>query len=108
VHVILQEQANTFVGGSYALGNGANNTTGSDNSFFGADAGGNNTTASCNTAVGYNSLSANTTGTLNTAVGVNALRDNTTANNNTAVGVDALVLIQQDLIIQLLVIELII
>ena len=63
-------------------------TTGTANTFIGANAGDDCVDGVSNVAVGYNALSADS-GNLCTAVGVDALRDSTGA-QNTGVGADAL------------------
>lgn len=66
------------------------NTSGPNNTAFGAYALYNNLDPSCNTAVGSNSQFFNTIGAHNTAVGAGSLCNNTTGNLNTAVGSSAL------------------
>jgi hypothetical protein len=66
------------------------NTSGLDNSAFGASSLASNTTGNNNTASGAGSLNANTTGIQNTAHGKDALLANTTGFENTAVGTFAL------------------
>jgi hypothetical protein len=76
--------------GEVFVGQGAGRVnTGSDNTFFGANAGRNNTTGFNNTANGVNALLSNTTGGSNTANGVNALLSNTTGANNIAQGANS-------------------
>jgi trimeric autotransporter adhesin len=65
------------------------NTSGAQNTVYGAAAMQTNTTGANNTAIGGNGPLANTSGGNNTAVGYAALFSNTTASNNTAVGYQA-------------------
>lgn len=66
------------------------NTTGFDNTGFGAFALFNNTTGNSNTASGVDALHSHTTGNANTASGAFALRSNTTGSRNPAGGALAL------------------
>ncbi|HXK25746.1 MAG TPA: hypothetical protein VMS55_23960 [Myxococcota bacterium] len=65
-------------------------TTGSVNTFVGAQAGNPSTSGfGHNSAVGSYALGSNTTGRFNSAVGNDALRYNTTGGANSAVGANA-------------------
>jgi len=79
---------NSFVGGVNSLGAGYSNTTGGQNTAFGADALAGNTTASNNTAVGYQAGYSNTTGAYNTFLGIAAGYTSNTSGNvgNTCIG----------------------
>jgi hypothetical protein len=82
----VSDAAGNTGGGSGAL---ANNTTGFNNTAYGAGALGANED-NFNTASGAGALANNTTGSNNTASGFNALERNTTGSNNTASGTEAL------------------
>lgn len=73
---------NTFIGADA----GKVNTNGSSNIFIGQNSGKANTTGDSNTFIGLNAGQGNTSGTLNTFIGQGAGAFSQTGNNNTCVG----------------------
>jgi len=77
---------NTFIGRE----SGRNNTTGLNNSSFGANALRDTTTGFSNTSVGSGAMLFNTTGSNNTSIGFSSLQNNTTGVQNTVLGASSL------------------
>ena len=90
-----EETLYTFVdnAGNIGIGNASTSeslTSGTQNTFIGANAGKTTTIGNNNTALGYQAFVNNIFGNDNTALGNQAARSNTSGDENTAVGVEAM------------------